>query len=72
MTQKNNRRDNRGHRPDRRPLQQEFIRRSDGRWNFWHRRYVHGYSFGKENLVWVIRGVYRNVPAWGAEYVREA
>jgi len=74
MQKRNNHKRNQGDYA-RRPLEQEFVQRVDGRWNFWHRRYVHGYSYEsprKDNLVWVIRGVYKKVPEWGKEFIRKA
>lgn len=39
-------------------------REEDGMFNFWQKRYVKGYSYGPENLVWVLKGVYNKIPNW--------
>lgn len=41
-----------------------FSQRPDGLYNFWQYRYVKGYSYGIDNPVWVLKGVYESIPRW--------
>jgi len=47
-----------------RPIPFEFVRRPDGRYNFWQYRVVKGHSYGRDNPVWVIMGVLKDIPEW--------
>ena len=52
------------------PIPFEFTERQcDGRYVLWQHRYVKGYSYSRNNPVWVIAGVYKKIPQWAQDII---